>query len=383
MHSTDPRVFHFADSVMPALETCEAFAMEVVIDETVQDILFENIFMNGETTLQSLISPAQYDSLQWFAIRNTGMSISFFDRMKPLYVAMTLEMLSGEDSILNTTDPFLDQYLQNLSMEQQKEIVGLETAEEQMSIFDVMSYKDQAQLLMKSIRDYSKDTTEFDLMVQYYLSNDLAKMMQFQNDFAIPDSLYDALITDRNIKMAKRIDSMIRINSSFIAVGAGHLGGEEGLVNLLREKNYHVIPVLPSYKNYLKDGWYRFSSIKNSFVVDFPSTPEFEMDSSGDKIISEYSAEIKDEKNKKEKFKVIVIPSEFDQSILNTVLPATNKNYHFDGQNNSFTCQEDNGLNISGKIIRSPTATFIVESYYKGKSKYGDRFFESFAILAE
>jgi len=160
MHSTDPRVFHFADSVMPALETCDAFAMEVVIDENVQNVLLANIFMTGETTLQSLLTPVQYDSLQWFAMRNTGMSITYFNKMKPLYVAMMLEMLSGEDSILNNADPFLDQYFENSATAQQKKIIGLETAEEQMAIFDVMSYKDQAQLLMKSMRDYSEDTTE-------------------------------------------------------------------------------------------------------------------------------------------------------------------------------------------------------------------------------
>src|SRR5215510_1180692 len=85
MHSTDPRVFHFADSVLTAFEMCDAFAMEVLIDENVQATILQNIFMNGDATLKSLLSSDQYDSLQRFAMKNAGLDVSYFDRMKPLY----------------------------------------------------------------------------------------------------------------------------------------------------------------------------------------------------------------------------------------------------------------------------------------------------------
>jgi len=378
MHSSDPRVFHFADSVLPAFEMCDAFAMEVVIDESVQSTLLQGIFMNGETTLKSLLTDNQYDSVQWFAMKNAGLSISYFERMKPLYVAMMLEMMSGEDSIIANADPFLDQYFENSAKDQQKKIIGLETAQEQMSIFDVMTYKDQAQLLMKSVREYSTDTTEFEEMINDYLGNDLNQMMKFENDLSIPDSLYDALITQRNIKMAHRIDSLVHLHSTFVAVGAGHLGGDGGLVSLLRAKGYTVIPVIPSFKNYLDDGWYRFHSKKNNLVVDFPEHPQLKIDQNE----NHYAAEIKSDNGKKESFSLTIIPVT-DHKKIQSLVSADKKNFTLDDSGNNFTCQDNDGNKIAGKIFYSSTSAFILTDQSKQKPKYSDRFFQSFAILAE
>jgi hypothetical protein len=384
MHSSDPRVFHFADSVWASFENCQAFAMEVVIDESVQSSLLTNIFMNGNTSIRSLLTMAQYDSLQRFAIRNASINISDFDRMKPLYVAMMLEMLAGGDSFVNSPDPFLDQFLANAAANQGKEVRGLETAGEQMAVFDAMTYTDQAQLLMKTVREYTSDTPEYERMVQYYLNNDLSQMMEFENDMGIPDSLYEALITQRNIRMARRIDTIIQLNSTFIAVGAGHLGGPGGLVNLLREKKYTVVPVLPSYNNYLKDGWYRFTSRIQRFTADFPMIPTITHDTAADgRKIQTYTSFLKSGNGKTDSFRVVCIPGAFDRIQLNQYLSVTKENFRISEEELTFTCDEKNGNKSQGKIFKGKNITFILENRYRKKPEYSDRFFQSFAILAE
>src|SRR5437016_2212553 len=70
MHSSDSRVFHFADSVLPLFEQCEAFAMEVVLDENTQATIMQNVFMEKGSTLKALLTQPQYDSVQWFAMKN-------------------------------------------------------------------------------------------------------------------------------------------------------------------------------------------------------------------------------------------------------------------------------------------------------------------------
>ncbi len=392
MHSADPRVFHFADSVMPAFEMCDAFAMEVLIDETVQATILQNIFMNGDATLKSLLSLAQYDSLQRFAMKNAGLDVSYFDRMKPLYVAMMLEMMSGDDSILSTADPFLDQYFEISAKKQQKKIWGLETAEEQMSIFEVMTYKDQADLLMKSIRNYSEDTTEFQDMIQSYLNNDLAEMMEFENDFSIPDSLYDALITNRNIRMSARIDSMVRKQSTFIAVGAGHLGGEEGLVSLLRSKGYTVLPVIPTFSHFLPGNKYRFVSIKNNFKVDFPAIPEIKSEEDNGTLVSTYSNKL--EKGKPS-YEVVVIdyPDVMGEDEIKERFSNFSENH--DGkqtksitvngvQTNQYLYQQDK-MWIAEVTVYDEHRLYNLHVIKDGKIKPEDydHFFQSFAILAE
>lgn len=383
MHSSDSRVFHFADSVLPAFERCEAFAMEVLVDETFQATILQNIFMENGTSLKSLLTQPQYDSVQWFAMKNAGLMISFIDKMKPLYVAMMLEMMSGDDSLLNNTDPFLDQYFEQAAENQHKKVMGIETVKEQMGIFDLLTYRDQAQLLMRSIREYSTDTTAFVQMIQYYLSNDLHNMMTFENDFSLPDSLYRALITDRNIKMATRIDTMIQHQSTFVAVGAGHLGGELGIIALLREKGYTVIPVIPSYNHFLDDGWYRFSSWRNHFTVEFPSTPEIIIDTFKSKEVWSYSISEKERATLQEDFRILVFPSSMDDDDIRVFLSSKKiADLKFDkiSEEKYFSFQRDDKMKGRGVLIYSGEIRYVIVYASTRKTKDLNRFAGSFYI---
>ncbi|HYV93977.1 MAG TPA: TraB/GumN family protein [Chitinophagales bacterium] len=383
MHSADPRVFHFADSVLPVFEKCKAFAMEVVVDENSQAIMLENIFMENGSTLKSLLTQGQYDSVQWFAMKNAGLAISFIDKMKPLYVAMMLEMLSGDDSLLTNPDPFLDQYFENEATTQRKKVMGIETVEEQMGIFDIMTYRDQAQLLMKSLREYSADTTAFEQMVHYYLSNDLHNMMSFENDFSLPDSLYNALITNRNLKMATRIDTMIQRQSTFIAVGAGHLGGDQGLVSLLREKGYTVLPIIPTYNHYLKDGWYQLFSLKNNFTADFPSQPEVTTDTMSGKEVWSYSLSEKSRSALNEDFRVLVFPSGMDDDDIRVFLSAkkiADLKFNNSTEEKYFSFQREDKMKGRCLFIYSGDKRYVIVYAAAHKSKDPARFAASFII---
>ncbi|MBA3647734.1 MAG: TraB/GumN family protein [Chitinophagales bacterium] len=280
MHSRDNRVFHLADSVMIKFEKCEAFAMEVVIDNALQGKVMDAILMDSSHSLIRLLNEAQFDSVDAYCKKNFGYSISFFNKVKPIYTAVLLSQAESEDndSLHAKKLLFLDQYLQTMAMHQHKKIYGLETAEEQLLIFDALSYKDQACILMQTIRKTGSDVSEYEEMMKYYTGNNLVKMMEFENDFSLPDTLFNALFTRRNHRMCEHIDSIIKSFSTFIAVGAGHLGGEKGLVSLLREKGFTVIPVIPSYKNYLETGWYQFTSPQNLFTIQFPEPPELTVD---------------------------------------------------------------------------------------------------------
>jgi uncharacterized protein YbaP (TraB family) len=375
MHSSDSRVFHFADSVLPAFEQCEAFAMEVVVDETLQATILQNIFMENGTSLKSLLTQPQYDSVQWFAMKNAGLMISFIDKMKPLYVAMMLQVMSGEDSIVKNSDPFLDQYFEQAAENQRKKVMGIETVKEQMSIFDLM--------LMKSIREYSADTIEFGQMIQYYLSNDLHNMMSFENDFSLPDSLYRALITDRNIKMAIRIDTMIQRQSTFIAIGAGHLGGEGGVITLLRDQGYTVIPVIPSYDHFLHDGWYRFSSRRNHFTVEFPSAPEITIDTFKNKTVWLYSMSEKERAALQEDFRILVFPLTMDDNDIRAFLSSKKiADLKFDkiSEEKYFSFQRDDKMKGRGLLIYSGEIRYVIVYASTRKTRDLNRFAGSFYI---
>lgn len=393
MHTRDARVFRLADSVPAAFESCEAFAMEIVIDDDSRFNIMQGLFMDTSYSLNRLLTAAQYDSVDRYCRARTGESIRNYERLKPVYTAAILSqsVYSSADSADNNNTYFLDEYFQHLAMEQEKNVQGLETIAEQLHVFDVLSYADQAMMLMETVRQSGKESNTYNEIVRYYLDNDLVRMMSFENDFSLPDSLYDGLITIRNHRMADRIDTMIKKHSTFIAVGAGHLGETEGLVNLLRDKGYSVLPVIPSYNNYLANGWFRKSSPQNKFRADFPVLPWLSSEKIGSLTAMHYSATSSTYSTEKHSYDLYVgsglqdsvlrsviqhqfkMPVFFDKTIADTV---HNNRLQFelkttDGRNCHVHCYEKSG-----------TVYVLLYTYRKKYNKeFRNRFFTSFQLL--
>ncbi len=120
---------------------------------------------------------------------------------------------------------------------------GLETMEDQISIFDRMESSTMAHGILDMIHNPSKSEDSYIEMLTLYKNHDLsglAKVIENTKDFG--ESI-DELLTKRNLKWIPKIDSLTTSKSCFIAVGAGHLAGNNGVINLLKEKGYEVIPV--------------------------------------------------------------------------------------------------------------------------------------------
>ncbi|HAX47432.1 MAG TPA: TraB/GumN family protein [Ignavibacteria bacterium] len=139
----------------------------------------------------------------------------------------------------------LDDYFVNEARNQNKELKGLETVTEQMSIFmDSIPIKTQLQILMETIRTSPEKlalgTTSLNIC---YLRQDVSCMssiMIFGHNFPEENRLF---LERRNLKWMKKLPSAINYKSTMIAVGAGHLPGTYGLINLLRIQGYEVKPI--------------------------------------------------------------------------------------------------------------------------------------------
>ena len=393
MHTRDARVFRLADSVMSAFESCDAFAMEIVIDDDSRFNIRQGLFMDTSYSLDKLLSTAQYDSADQYCRARTGESIRNYERLKPVYTAAILSQFaySAADSANNDNAYFLDEYFQHLAMDQQKKVQGLETIAEQLHVFDVLSYHDQAMLLMETVRRSGKESNSYNEMVRYYLNNDLVRMMAFENDYSLPDSLYDGLITIRNHRMADRIDTMIKKQSTFIAVGAGHLGDAEGLVNLLRDKGYLVLPMIPSYGSYLPNGWYRKTSLPNKFVADFPAMPQVSREEAGTQQAWHYSSLSSTYTMEKHSYDLYVTNGMQD-SVLDRVLQFhfKMKVYHDKsipdyGHNNQqqFELKTTDGRSCDVQCFEKNNIVYVMLYTYRKKlnKEYRNRFFDSIQLL--
>jgi uncharacterized protein YbaP (TraB family) len=135
--------------------------------------------------------------------------------------------------------------LVELAGKQKSEVIGLETLEEQMAIFDTIPYKDQVKMLLTLIDSLPQARKEFKDLIALYKSENISELYQMtlKSEFGM-ESNQDIMLFDRNKKWISRIQKLIADKPTIFAVGAAHLGGEKGVIALLRKEGYTLRPIL-------------------------------------------------------------------------------------------------------------------------------------------
>jgi len=138
----------------------------------------------------------------------------------------------------------VEEELVKIAKEDKKEIKGLETMQFQASVFDSIPYEWQAKELLKNIDSFSVYKNEFQTMLGYYENQqmDSIKNMLGKSEFG-SDKYDDLLLNNRNKNWVKQLKEIMKNESVFVAVGAGHLIGDFGLIHLLKKAGYTVEPL--------------------------------------------------------------------------------------------------------------------------------------------
>lgn len=245
MHTSDSRVFNFSDSLMPFFNTSKAYAMELDPVTAFDFSILSKITMGKGYSLKKMIPDTDYVFLDSVMRKEVGMSVKIFDNVAPVFTMSLLEMKSMglSDSSIKGNKEVLDVYFHNLAKKKKKKLIGIETVEEQLGALNSLTYQEQADMLLVELNGMRSNSTEGTELVEYYLQQDLDKLAAMNSVTDMPDKFYTALVTDRNIRMADRIAVFIQEQPVFVAIGALHLPGQGGVIELLRKKGYTVYPV--------------------------------------------------------------------------------------------------------------------------------------------
>jgi uncharacterized protein YbaP (TraB family) len=236
LHSKDARVFEFHDSVMAVFDSSKAFAMEIEMESGLYTNIFTLMVEDKNYDLKTYLSTAEYDQLERYLKREYGLKLEYFEKIKPvfLYLVMTNTGVSTDNH------PYLDEYLYKMAMDKGKKVYGLQKLEQQIESLDSLPLAGQAELLKTALKAQTIADKEKEKLLETYKKGDLAKVQKIQRKADYPDKLYRLLIEKHNQQMANRIDSIVRKQSTFIALGACHLPGEAGIFELLEKKGYKI-----------------------------------------------------------------------------------------------------------------------------------------------
>jgi len=242
IHSEDPRVLDFSEDFLGKLKDNRVFAMELVPDLPTLARLTEYMHYPPGITLESVIGIERFKALE-SALSTYKVPAEFISQMKPWAAMMTLSTPPPK------TGFFMDLSLSLRASGNGLEVVGLETLEQQLSFLEEMPMAMQLSLLDQAIAEYAQVDEAHDEMVDAYLENNLVNLQTLSDEQlksvgkTASDYFLESGIYARNLRMAESLLPHLENSKVFIAVGALHLPGKKGLLNLLRQNGFELNPL--------------------------------------------------------------------------------------------------------------------------------------------
>lgn len=231
----------FSEQLKTSLRSSDEVYMEMDMDDPstmLSGLLYMN--MKGGKKLKDFYTANEYKKVESYFSDTLGMPVMMLQSIKPYFLVAMLypKMMSCK------TASGVEEELMNIAKENKKEIKGLETMQFQASVFDSIPYEWQAKELLKNIDSFQFYKNEFDTMLLAYKNQQLSAMEKdlTKSEFG-SDKYEDILLTKRNRNWVDQLKSIMKKESVFVAVGAGHLVGEKGLLNLLRKEGYTITPL--------------------------------------------------------------------------------------------------------------------------------------------
>ena len=200
------------------------------------------MMMPADTSLLSLFSTEEAAKVNEWLGKKMGASLEMLSVMKPMTIMVTVqnkEMMEVIPEIATMTT--IDKYMQTLGQRKGKTIGELETADYQMELLYGNSLEEQADALLEMI-DHGDSKGLLQQLTNAYKSQNLDTLWKvFQEQMTGYE--YDAIVKVRNLNWEKQMKEILPKQTTLFVVGAGHLPGEYGMINLLREAGYKVKPV--------------------------------------------------------------------------------------------------------------------------------------------
>ncbi len=202
----------------------------------------------SDSTLSKVFTKEQYDSIDNVLKKYSGgqAALNMLEPMIPTLVSQQLTILINMQVIPNF-NPMqqLDTHVKAIGAQAGKEVNGFETVEFQINVLFGDPISKQAEDLLESIRkeDMMKSFS-FDLYNAYMTQNiDKVHQLMTDPDLGLESEDEAKMLTNRNINWVNQLKTILPQKSVFVCVGAGHLPGDKGVLNLLREAGYTVTPV--------------------------------------------------------------------------------------------------------------------------------------------
>ncbi len=232
-----------SDSLVNAIAHADDVYLELDMDNVMEMMgAMTKMKMRNDTTLAQLLTAEEYESIKkYFTDKKIMLPFSMVETYKPLMAAsLLIQQTASCDNMIS-----MEQLVMAEAKSSGVDIKGMETMQYQMSIFDSIPYGFQAKQLLRMVEQGDmKEGNDMQVITDAYRNQELEKMEEITTDEASGiGGFTDILLYNRNINWANKLAELMPGKSLVVAVGAGHLPGDKGLINLLRQAGFKVEPL--------------------------------------------------------------------------------------------------------------------------------------------
>jgi uncharacterized protein YbaP (TraB family) len=242
MHSEDPRVTSLPPEVERHFAAARTLVLEVLLDEQNEMAAAVQMRLPPDSSLTQLVGETMSQQVRE-AMQSRGVPPEASERLQLWATALILSLPEQRSGL------YLDKLLYQRAVTAGKKRKPLESVNEQLAIFTAFTLDEQRTLLRDVLASYQEYPALFEQVTDAYLARDLDRLMQLgeahpmSDDPALQKKVTERLMTQRNRRMAERMEPLLTQGGLFIAIGALHLPGEDGVIALLRQRGYQLQPV--------------------------------------------------------------------------------------------------------------------------------------------
>lgn len=228
--------FLMSERVSNKLAQANALVLEIDMDDpSLQMTMMANIYNEEGQKITDFLSEEEYQEIRTFLKERTGMDMDMLKTMRPM-VLMSLIY----PNLLECETKAFEKELMDLAKARDIEIIGLESVNDQLSLFELIPLEEQYRSFYTYADNLEKGKKEFKKLIESYKEEDISALLQLVSESPEYKDYQEVLLDQRNLNWIDPMALMMKKGSMFFAVGAGHLAGDSGLIQLLKKEGYSV-----------------------------------------------------------------------------------------------------------------------------------------------
>ncbi|AUD02809.1 TraB/GumN family protein [Spirosoma pollinicola] len=237
-HLVCPADLTISDAIKKAIGDASQVYLELDLDDpAMMGSMQKAMMMTGGKTVKDLLSAEDYTLLDTYLKQKMNMGLAQVGMLKPIGLMSLMYM-----TLMPCQPASYDMTFAEMAAKDKKEVLGLETVEAQLAALDKIPMKEQLKGLVDMAKMPDEAKKEFADLLAAYKANDMTKLNALMKTSKFGDmaEFEDSLLGERNTNWIPVIEKAAKEKPTFFAFGAGHLGNDKGVVNLLRKKGYTV-----------------------------------------------------------------------------------------------------------------------------------------------